>query len=325
MKLPRILLIILMFASGFGAGTFFARSKGPPCDIQYKYINGELACGGASYIVSKEGYAELKQKIEQFIRAKTDEGKVSNVAIYFRDLENGPTLGINEHDKFVPASLLKVPRMLTYLRLAEEDPQLLQKQLVFRIEGNESPVAQWFPSKETIQENKPYTIDDLLGRMIIYSDNRAVTVLKNYLAQIFPNADPLFETLNDLGILTPRNSIEDAVTVKSYASTFVQLYHVSFFSKKETSEKALTWLAQTQFDQGLESGVSRDIEVAHKFGERFGGAGEQKQLHDCGIVYYPRNPYLLCVMTRGDDFAELTGAIAEISQMFYEEFDSRKL
>jgi hypothetical protein len=49
------------------------------------------------------------------------------------------------------------------------------------------------------------------------------------------------------------------------------------------------------------------------------------QLHDCGIIYYPGNPYLLCVMTRGTDWSALEKTIQTISAMTYKEVDSRKL
>jgi len=57
--------------------------------------------------------------------------------------------------------------------------------------------------------------------------------------------------------------------------------------------------------------------VASRFGERAHGPAGAKQLHDCGIVYCPRRPYLLCVMTRGDDFQELTGTIRDLSRLVY--------
>ncbi len=78
------------------------------------------------------------------------------------------------------------------------------------------------------------------------------------------------------------------------------------------------------------AGVPSTVDVAHKFGERTTLASdtestETKQLHDCGIVYFPENPYLLCVMTRGTDFKVLEGIISDISRMVYEEVDSRRL
>ena len=63
-----------------------------------------------------------------------------------------------------------------------------------------------------------------------------------------------------------------------------------------------------------------DIQIAHKFGERGiarVGKPEQKQLHDCGIVYYPKRPYLLCVMTRGEDFDKQARIIQDISKIVY--------
>jgi hypothetical protein len=49
------------------------------------------------------------------------------------------------------------------------------------------------------------------------------------------------------------------------------------------------------------------------------------QLHDCGIVYFPDNPYIICVMTRGDDVNELAPVVAHISKMVYDEFESRRV
>ena len=82
-------------------------------------------------------------------------------------------------------------------------------------------------------------------------------------------------------------------------------------------------LVNVDFRDGLVAGVPGNIEVAHKFGEREVDS-QQTQLHDCGIVYYPKRPYLLCVMTRGqhtDDGAvdeqKLQAIIKEVSTIVY--------
>jgi len=101
------------------------------------------------------------------------------------------------------------------------------------------------------------------------------------------------------------------------------LYNASYLNK-ELSEKALQYLSEVDFKQGLVSGVPQGIVVAHKFGEKvFGSSAEIKQLHDCGIVYYPRHPYLLCVMTRGASFEYLDDTIRQISSLVYQEVDAQ--
>jgi hypothetical protein len=84
------------------------------------------------------------------------------------------------------------------------------------------------------------------------------------------------------------------------------------------SEKALSYLAETTFDKGLVAGVPEAVAVAHKFGEA-GREDGSLQFHDCGIVYYPGRPYILCVMTRGGSFEPLYAAVADISRTVYEE------
>ena len=282
-----------------------------------------MACGEA-FVVKKHAYIELKGLIEDLIQKKIQENEITEVSVYFRDLENGPTLGINEHIKFAPASLLKLPLLLTYLNLAEEQPGFLEKKLRYYKKGSDI-LEQLIVPTDSIKENTPYTIDTLLKYLISYSDNKAYFVLLQYLKQIFPDENVVEETLQDLGIIAPEDLWEETITVKSYASIFVQLYNSSFFQKKETSEKALALLAESDFHKGIEAGLPAGIKVAHKFGERSFEGSDLKQFHDCGIVYSPQNPYLLCVMTRGYDFEKLPGIISEISKMVYEEFDSRRI
>lgn len=78
----------------------------------------------------------------------------------------------------------------------------------------------------------------------------------------------------------------------------------------------LSLLSQSAFPQGLEAGVPQDLPVAHKFGEYDDGKGG-KQLNDCGIIYKPHKPYLLCVMTEGKDLDALAKVISTISNKVY--------
>jgi beta-lactamase class A len=83
------------------------------------------------------------------------------------------------------------------------------------------------------------------------------------------------------------------------------------------SNKALEILSTVEFRDGLRAKLPPEIKIAHKFGER--GTRDGFQLHDCGIVYYPERPYLLCVMTRGQDMDSLKEVIQDISFMVYSE------
>lgn len=285
-----------------------------------RYINPDLACEDDP-IISKKGYFDLKNKIQNFVKDKKDIGQIDYLSLYFRDLNNGPTLGINEHEKFSPASLLKIPVMLTFLNLQQEYPDILNTEIGFN--NVYESLNQYYPPKVAAKENTPYKISDLISYMIKYSDNNSYYALREYLDQISPNEDLILETYTDLGITDPRDIGDQTLSVKSYGSIFVQLYNSSFFHNKELSEQALEFLVHTDFTDGIVQGIPSDVVVAHKFGER--GLGNNKQLHDCGVIYYPKNPYLLCIMTRGPDLFVLSQIISDISKMVYDEVDSRKI
>lgn len=150
--------------------------------------------------------------------------------------------------------------------------------------------------------------------MIKYSDNSAAVILNQYITP-----EQFKKAYLDLGIEIPSNQ-QYSVSVRTYASFFRILFNATYLSR-ELSEKALQILSQSTFKDGLRGGVPSNITIAHKFGER-GTEEYEKQLHDCGIVYYPEKPYLLCVMTRGKDFEKLGQAIQSLSRIIYEKINN---
>ncbi|HNU81434.1 MAG TPA: class A beta-lactamase-related serine hydrolase [bacterium] len=273
----------------------------------YKYISPLLECADVHDIRQND----LEKKIKEVINKNIEQGNIIYASLYFRDLNNGPWIGINEQEKFTPASLLKVPLMIAYLKLAEEQEQILNDRLT--IENEVTSLSPNILPLKHVKTGQSYTIDDLLKYMIIYSDNAATGALIQHMDPEYLN-----RIYKDLGINVPNSDqTENFMNVKEYASFFRILYNASYLNR-EMSEKSLEILSQSQFDKGLKAGIPANITVSHKFGERIWL--ENKQLHDCGIIYLEKNPYLLCIMTRGNDFNKMSGVIRDLSATVYENF-----
>lgn len=256
----------------------------------------------------------FKHKVVSLVRQKIDSGKAREIAVYYRDLHDGPWFGINEDAIFNPASMMKVPVMIAWLKRAEKDPQVLRRTFVYSGKENMSALQDILPS-HTLEAGKRYAVDKLLRIMMNYSDNNATAVLFNGLEPAELN-----EVLEGMDV---NNSVIDntnAITVHGYSGFFRILYNASFLSR-EMSEKALALLSLQDFPKGILAGVPPGTTVSAKFGEYV--QGEVKQLHEFGIVYHRAHPYILGIMTRGDDFAEQKDILAAISRMIYEEVDSQ--
>lgn len=315
---------LLLFVAGGAAGFFLARGLGSEAASHrhhtlrqsgYRYINPLLECEIAQEYIQSGPLGSMKQKVAALIREKVAAGDARDVAVYFRDLHDGPWFGINERAEFSPASLMKIPVMIGYLKMAETDPGLLHRRLTFA-GGEDWTAMQNIKPSVTIEQGKSYTVDDLLFRMMAYSDNNAWHLL-------FENIDYhyLDQILAEVGVSYDPDKEEDLMTVKSYSSLLRVLYNASYLSKP-LSEKALELLAHVEFKDGIVAGIPAGVPVVSKYGERTLGSGnEVKQLHEFGIVYYPNNHYLLGIMTRGNDFARLAGVLSDISRLIYAEVD----
>lgn len=329
--IKKILLVVLVFLCGLYSGFIIddghnnkdrdrRRLYSKRCLDSYKYINKDAACI-EDFVIKKVSYNLFRENLVGYIEDKKKIGSVSEGAVFFRDLRAGPTLGINELETYSPASLLKLPLALTYMNLEEMYPGILKRTILYK--GDVPPAEQVFKPTVTIEENKPYTIEELIAHMLLYSDNEAYSVLFTFLEKIPQGFEIYSQTYQDIGVLGHKNPMDENLNVHSYAGIFRMLYNVSYLDAS-SSEKILSWLVQSEFKEGLMKKLPNEVEVANKFGERVFDSGI-KQLHDCGIVYYPENPYVLCIMTKGSEWKDLSEVIATISEMVYKEVDSRRL
>ena len=309
---PLLILIGLSLGLIIGVTISYKKDldKAEMHETGYKYISPLIEC--FSNQSESPSNNKLQGKIHDLINRNLAEKKITDAAIYFSDLANGPWIGVNESRKFTPASLLKVSILITYYKLAETEPDVLQKKVLIDSRYESVTVPNILSTKKIIN-GQTYTIEELLTYMIAESDNHAANVLLNEI----PN-ELFIKTYNDLGLNFPDTKNPDNyMTVKDYASFFRILYNSSYLNKNY-SEKALILLSQSEYKSGLVAGVPDNVEVAHKFGERRDEEKNINQLHDCGIVYKQNKNYLLCIMTRGQNFDDLTKTIKDISELVYQ-------
>ena len=312
-------LLIFVFGVGLACGWLLKGNANIPevkehREGQYEFINSLLECEGTSDSISKE-LSSFREKLDDLIQKEVAAKRINFASVYFRDLNNGPWIGVNEKEPFLPGSLLKVPIMIAYLKKAESDTSILLKKIKY--EGNAPPTGQFMQPAVRLEKGKSYTIEELIYRMIVYSDNDAT-----YLLQMNDDGNIIYsQVYAELGLEVPGGLSPYRISVKKYASFFRILFNSSYLNK-EMSNRALKLLSHADFNRGLVAGVPPQVPIAQKFGESKSADG-QKQFHDCGIVYYPNHPYLLCVMTRGDDYNTLAPVIRDMSTLVFEEIDSQ--
>ncbi len=284
--------------------------------FNYKFISPLLECNSNT---PSNNLSTIKHQVQDVINQQINQKNISFASVYFRDLNNGPWFGINEKEYFTPASLVKVPVLITYYKKAEKNPEILKQTIINKEDLNSGSQIQNIKPSEILTPNLDYTINDLINRMIIHSDNDAYNDLVNNI-----NGDEIVKTYNDLDVDISKaftNPNGNILTVKDYASFFRILYNASYLNK-DMSERALDLLSQTDYKQGLVAGVSKNIPIAHKFGERIYSDTNEVQLHDCGIVYLPQKPYLLCIMTRSQNIDKATETIKLVSKKVFEYINS---
>ena len=253
----------------------------------------------------------LQEQITNFGEGSLDSGLLTNYGIYFRELMGGPVIAIRQTEDFSPASLLKIPVALWFFKQAERNPELLSEAIQFL--GPKGVSIEAFPPKHTIVEGGNYTIEELIYLMLVESDNDATSILVEYAK----GRDAINSVYLDLGFEGVEDYNTYVIDVQTYIAFFRILFNAEYLSPS-FSNRVLEILAQSSFVDGLRRDIPESIPIAHKFGERtIDPERGVVQLHDCGIVYFPHNPYLICIMTQGSDYKIQADFIADVSNLIY--------
>lgn len=317
------LLIVLVIVASFFFGQVFSdrayRSSFSCIKSIYKYINPNTDCLNSDQIT--ETINNNKDKIQKYIERATSLNKVKRVSVFYRDLSSTKWFGVNQSELFSPGSLLKLPMAIAYYKLAEIDSTLLSQEIVYKADAQSHNILQHFNEKgEDMVSGQKYSINEMINRMIINSDNDVLLPLVSGL-----NTDFFEKVLIDLSIHVP--DVEDGTknidffSATVYSGILRALYNASYLNITQ-SEKLLELMTKSTFDKGIVAGVPKDIKVANKFGERTSintttNRVAKVELHDCGIVYRKDRPYILCIMTEGSNFEDLTQIISDISSILY--------
>lgn len=307
--------VIIVFLAGWSGHAYYTSNIANLEDLSieirqnspdFHYINPLLFINNSEESFSE--YNLLKKEINNYITSEHKKGKVEKVSVYFRDLNSSHWGGVNEDDLYAPSSMLKVAILISYLRLASQDPEILNKKVKYNYKET---YGEYYKPKRLA--NGSYTVLEILQQMIIESDNTAMSALVSL------HAKEIAELYKDLRLPSLLENPDDFMSAEDYSYIFRTLYNATYL-RKSLSEQALKLLTFTTFDQGIVKGVNASTTVAHKFGEHtitVNGIVKERQLHDCGIVYYPKKPYLICIMTKGKDFSDLEKVIADLSRTVF--------
>ena len=261
-----------------------------------------------------EKLLETKVKITDLINRYKANNDINAASVYIRFNGNDWT-EINPDEKYEPGSLFKVPILITMLKMDEDHPGFLKKQLAFNKPFDTGKNVA-FASK-TIQLGHSYSVEELLTYMIKYSDNNATILLESAM-----DIKTLQRLFTDIGLQAPNAySSKYLFTVKEYTLFMRTIFNAGYLTIKN-SEYAAELLAQCNFKEGLAQGLPKTgIKFAHKFGES--GNQFEKQLHESGVVYFKGGGYLITAMTKGKDNKKLSQLLSEISTIVYNDIRNK--
>lgn len=300
-----------LLASGTG-------SAGPE---KYQHLSaGYTVCQPGNFQNIKPLAKEVAAEASEFMPLKKDltilvdslkrVGAVSQVSVYLREFDHRGWMAVNKEERYHPASLMKVAVLMCYLKMAELDPGLLRRELVYNKPAGVEINAQYFQAP-TIQPGNKYTVHDLLYYMMAYSDNHAAWLLGHN----FDNA-LLKKLFADFCLPEP---VEDnkafTMTAKECAVLFKAIYSSSYLSP-EYSEYAAELMGNCSFSEGFVKGCPKNTKMWHKFGE-WRREGYEYELHEAGVIFIDDVPYLLTVLTKGKDTDQLANAISIVARKVF--------
>lgn len=311
LRLKVVIVAIAFLVIGIGlGGTYVTASQGNSAtklQRKYNFLSKRILIENPNDIIID--FKPLKKNIDDYINQQNGAGKIN---LYFEYLPTGSSIGFNEDDEVIGASLLKLPVAINIYKLAEEGKVDLDQKIALKQEWLNAGYGTLYQKGEgyklTVRQAIQYALED--------SDNTAAKMLFAILEKQQGS-----KNVNLLSFVDANYDVSASQTVligpQSYSSILKCLYYSCYLSK-DHSQQILQYLTQSSAKNRLEKHLPIGTKVAHKI-----GSYEDDVQSDCGVVYLERRNYLLCVMVKGPD-EQASEQIATLSQLVYDSVSRQK-
>jgi beta-lactamase class A len=300
--LVRGLLVALLVGVGLVVGWLWRGSTSNSAQTarekDYPLLARRILAEGHNDILIN--FVPLRKQIEtkfQSVAAKK--------SFYFEYLPDGTSIRQGADQELIAASLIKVPLVMNLYKAAELGRlNLDQKVTITQAELDDAYgdlYKQGAGVQLTLREAAAYTLKD--------SDNTATHVVFDHVKGLLKYDE---ESLARLDVDQNLQDGQAVINARSYSSVLKSLYYSSYL-QKEHSQEILQRLSESSATSRLTRGVPSGVPVAHKNGV-FNTSWSES---DCGIVYVPKRPYVICVMV-GLPEPEADQFIASVSKDVYD-------
>ncbi len=227
--------------------------------------------------------------------------------VYVKDLNTGRYFSINGNTPYIAASTYKVPENLCLYEKVIAGEIDLDEEMVYTQADYETGTG----SIQYKDFGTRYTLRELAKLNMTVSDNVAKNMIKRKLGR-----ETIIDYMDALGgrYLPIDKNITSPRDMKIYMEKVLELN----VKHPEVIGEFIYNLKHTEFNDRINQLLPSDVEVAHKIGNQV------NVLNDVGIVYHPKNPYIITILSEHIRYSQAFDTIPKISKMIYDYQDSLK-
>jgi beta-lactamase class A len=234
-------------------------------------------------------------------------------SFYFEYLPDGTSIRIGADQQLTAASLIKVPLVMNLYKAAELKRVDLDKPMAItqaELDNAYGDLWQRGPGfMLTLRQAAKYATQQ--------SDNTATHFIFDHMQNILSYDE---QSLARLDVDQNTTEGQAVITARAYSSVMKSLYFSSYLQKQD-SQEILSYLTHSAETERLTKQLPGSVLVAHKNGVY--NTNENWAESDCGVVYVPRRPYILCIMV-GLPQDQANAFIAQVSKEVYDFVVSQK-
>lgn len=237
----------------------------------------------------------IKKELQTFV-----EKKPGTFSLYYKNLKDNTSFGVNENQVYIGGSLNKVPIIATLYSLAKEGKANLDDTVVLQ----KKDIQDY--GTGSLRYEKPgssYTLKELSRLSLEKSDNTAAKLIATRIG-----TDIIQKHIDSWG-LSQTHMANNKTSAKDIGILFEKIYNGEVTSPALTRE-LLDFLSDTDFEDRIPLFLPVGFLVRHKTADVVGG------VHDAGVISSNDTVFTLAVLSSGigDNELKTKQTIGEIAK-----------